>query len=108
MSLAFLTLPYLIVYLTVHLPLLDLYLDMLQLPQTGLQSYVTPEATRAAEMILGLLLPAVVYSFLPAYRRFSSEPDETDEKRSKSNMDSVTHSRRLSEASLDIYKGSYA
>ena len=97
-----------IVYLPMHFPLLDHYLEMMQLPPTGLQSFATPEATWAVEMMLGLLLPAVVYSFLPAYRTFSSEPDETDQKMRKSNMDSVIHSRRLSDASLDIFRVGYA
>eukprot|EP00092_Neocalanus_flemingeri_P021172 GFUD01022946.1.p1 GENE.GFUD01022946.1~~GFUD01022946.1.p1 ORF type:complete len:375 (-),score=85.63 GFUD01022946.1:119-1243(-) len=106
MSLALLTLPYLAAYLAMYLPLLDHYLQKLDLPQTGLQPYITPEIARAVEMVLGLLLPVVVYSVLPGYRRFSSEPDASDLRRSKkeSYNQSVTapDSTRLSQESLEL------
>jgi len=108
MSLAFLTLPYTLVYIAMYIPLVDHCLDSLNMPETGLQPYLLPEAARALEMIMGLLLPIVVYTFLPAYRQFSSEPDKADLRRSKISMDSVIHSRRSSEASLDIFKGGLA
>eukprot|EP00092_Neocalanus_flemingeri_P031599 GFUD01034317.1.p1 GENE.GFUD01034317.1~~GFUD01034317.1.p1 ORF type:complete len:375 (-),score=78.36 GFUD01034317.1:135-1259(-) len=106
MSLALLTLPYLAAYLAMYLPLLDHYLQKLDLPQTGVQPYITPEIARAVEMVLGLLLPVVVYSVLPGYRRFSSEPDASDLRRSKkeSYNQSVTapDSTRLSQESLEL------
>eukprot|EP00092_Neocalanus_flemingeri_P064416 GFUD01078171.1.p1 GENE.GFUD01078171.1~~GFUD01078171.1.p1 ORF type:complete len:375 (-),score=86.46 GFUD01078171.1:157-1281(-) len=106
MSLALLTLPYLAAYLAMYLPLLDHYLQKLDLPQTGLQPYITPEIARAVEMVLGLLLPVVVYSVLPGYSRFSSEPDASDLRRSKkeSYNQSVTapDSTRLSQESLEL------
>jgi len=106
MSLALLTLPYIASYLAMYLPLLDHYLDKLNMSQTGIQPYLTPEIARAMEMGMGLLLPIVVYSLLPGYRKFSSEPDDSDLKRSKreSYNQSLTapDSTRLSQESLDL------
>ena len=106
MSLAFLTLPYIAAYLAMYLPLLDHYLGKLDLAQTGLQQYLTPEIARASEMALGLLLPAVVFSVLPGYRKFSSEPDTDDLNRSRRETDkqaaTAEESRRLSKESMDI------
>jgi len=106
MSLAFLTLPYIAAYLAINLPILDHYLDKLDLAQTGLQTYITPEIARAAEMVLGLLLPLVVYMFLRGYRQFSSEPDTSDLRRSKkenyNTADTALDSTRMSQSSLDL------
>jgi len=106
MALAFLTLPYLAAYLAMYLPLLDHYLVKLDHSKTGLDQYLTPEIARASEMVLGLLLPAVVYSVLPGYRKFSSEPDGSDIRRSKKERYNVSatapDSTRLSNESLDI------
>jgi len=106
MSLALLTLPYIASYLAMYLPLLDHYLDKLNMSQTGIQPYLTPEIARAMEMGMGLLLPIVVYSLLPGYRKFSSEPDDSDLKKNKkkSYNQSLTApiSSRLSQDSLDL------
>jgi len=106
MSLAFLCLPYAAANLAMYLPLLDHYLEKLDLPQTGLQPYLTPEIARAAEMVMGLLLPAVVYSILPGYRRFTTEPDASDIRRSKKEeydqSATAPDSTRLSQESLDL------
>jgi len=106
MSLAFLSLPYAAANLAMYLPLLDHYLEKLDLPQTGLQPYLTPEIARAAEMVMGLLLPAVVYSILPGYRRFTTEPDASDIRRSKKEeydqSATAPDSTRLSQESLDL------
>jgi hypothetical protein len=106
MSLAFLTLPYIAAYLAMYLPLLDHYLGKLDLPQTGLQQYLTPEIARASEMALGLLLPVVVFIVLPGYRKFSSEPDADDLKRSRRETEkqaaTAEESRKLSKESMDI------
>jgi len=106
MSLAFLSLPYIAAYLAMYLPLLDHYLNKLDLPQTGLQPYLTPEIARAVEMVMGLLLPGVVYSILPGYRRFTTEPDASDLRRSKNDeydQSAVSpDSTRLSQESLDL------
>ena len=103
---AFLTLPYIAAYLAMSLPLLDHYLHKLDLPQTGLQPYLTPEIARAMEMVMGLLLPIVVYSVLPGYRRFTSDPDASDLRRSqKENYNLSTtaqDSTRLSQESMDL------
>jgi len=106
MSLAFLSLPYAAANLAMYLPLLDHYLEKLDLPQTGLQPYLTPEIARAAEMVMGLLLPAVVYSILPGYRKFTTEPDASDIRRSKKEeydqSATAPDSTRLSQESLDL------
>ena len=101
MVLAFLTLPYMAAYLAMYLPLLDQNLDKLDLPQSGLQKHLTPELARAAEMLMSLLLPTLLYSTLPAYRKFSSEPDGDDQRRSrKDQATSAPDSRRASLASF--------
>jgi len=106
MSLGFLTLPYIAAYLAMFLPLLDHYLLKLDLPQTGLQPYLTPEIARAIEMMMGLLLPIVVYSVLPGYRRFTSDPDASDLRRSQKENYSLSataqDSTRLSQESMDL------
>ena len=103
---AFLSLPYAAANLAMYLPLLDHYLEKLDLPQTGLQPYLTPEIARAAEMVMGLLLPAVVYSILPGYRKFTTEPDASDIRRSKKEeydqSATAPDSTRLSQESLDL------
>eukprot|EP00092_Neocalanus_flemingeri_P004995 GFUD01005371.1.p1 GENE.GFUD01005371.1~~GFUD01005371.1.p1 ORF type:complete len:290 (-),score=102.77 GFUD01005371.1:149-925(-) len=98
MALSFLTLPYILAYQAMYLPHLDHYLAMLDLPLTGLQEPLTPEIARGVEMAMGLLLPAVVYSTLPAYAKFSSSPDDSDVK-NEVHRTSRTPSRRISVAS---------
>lgn len=106
MSLAFLTLPYIAAYLAMYLPLIDHYLGKLDLAQTGLQTYLTPEIARAGEMVLGLLLPLVVFCTLQGYRQFSAEPDTSDLRRSKkenyNQTETAPDSTRLSQSSLDL------
>lgn len=107
MVLGFLTAPYIVAYLALHLPILDHYLTKLDLQETGIQPYLTPQIARATEMVLGLLLPIVVYSTLPPYRKFTSEPDGCDVWRSKKDLyrnhsATAPDSDGLSQASIDI------
>lgn len=83
LSLALLSLPYALLYLLRYLPLIEHYLGRLDLGKTGLQQHVGEEVPRALEMMLALLLPLVVYSCLPPYRQFTSEPDMSDVRRNK-------------------------
>ena len=99
--LALLTLPYSAAYLAMYLPLLDQNLDMLNLPQTGLQEYITPELARTLEMCMSLLLPFLLFTTLPMYRQFSSEPDPADQRHSKRDQSTnAPDSRRASLASF--------
>jgi len=101
--LTLLTLPYSAAYLAMYLPLLDQNLSLLALPQSGLQGYLTPEISRTAEMVMSLLLPLLVFTTLPMYRQFSSEPDPADQRRSKrdqSTQSNAPDSRRASLASF--------
>ena len=98
MALYFLSIPYILIYQSMYLPHLDQYLTRLDLPLTGLQEQLTPEIARGVEMVMGLLLPAVVYSTLPAYAKFSSSPDDSDVK-NEVHRTSRTPSRRISVAS---------
>jgi len=101
MVLALLTLPYSAAYLAMYLPLLDQNLDMLNLPQSGLQEYLTPELARTLEMCMSLLLPLLLYTTLPMYRQFSSEPDPADQRHSKRDQSTnAPDSRRASLASF--------
>ena len=78
MALAFLTLPYIPAYLAMYLPLLDNYLQRLDIGQTNLQEYLTPEIARASETLMGLILPMVVFTLIHSYRRFETRPDSHD------------------------------
>jgi hypothetical protein len=101
--LAFLTLPYIPAYLAMYLPLLDSYLQRLGIGQTHLQEFLTPEVARAVEMVTGLVLPILVFIMLPAYRRFESQPDGSDQRwNSKYNNQPSAPDNRLSEASFDL------
>jgi len=103
MVLAFLTIPYIPAYLAMYLPLLDNYLVRLDIGQTHLQEYLTPEISRAMEMVTGLVLPLVVFIFLPAFRSFESRPDGSDQRwNSKYNSQPTAPDNRLSEASFDL------
>merc|ERR1712004_617868 len=70
--LAFLFVPYLAGYLILHLNIQEHYIGKLELPDLGASEHIRPEYARAGEIGLGLLLPLVLYSTLPAYRKFSS------------------------------------
>lgn len=101
--LALLTLPYIPAYLAMYLPLLDSYLDKLGLGQTQLQEFLTPEISRAVEMVTGLVLPLVVFMMLPAYRSFENKPDSSDQRwNNKYNNQPSAPDNRLSEASFDL------
>ena len=103
MALAFLTLPYIPAYLAMYLPLLDNYLQRLDAPQTNLQEYLTPEIARATEMLMGLILPIVVFTMLRSYRRFENKPDGHDLRwSSKYNEQPSAPDNRLSQASFDL------
>ena len=49
---------------------------------TIFMSFLVP-GTRAIEMTSGVLLPILCYTFLPAYRKFCTDPDPDDLKLSK-------------------------
>jgi len=103
MVLAFLFVPYLAGYLILHLNIQEHYIGKLELPDLGASEYIRPEYARAGEIGLGLLLPLVLYSTLPAYRKFSSEPDTADLYRSKRDIyQQRSHGEDLSQASLEI------
>ena len=106
MCLALVTLPYLASYLAIYLPILDHYLGKLDMPGTGMQTVITPEIARAVEMLFGLILPATLYSVLPGYRKFSSEPDPSDLKLCKEERYGLSittpDNSRISNESLDI------
>lgn len=96
-----LTLSYIFGYLTLYLPLLDHHLALLELPSTNLQTMITPEIARTVEMAQGLLLPLYVFILLPMYRQFSSDPDPSDQRRSKRDQSTnAPDSRRASLASF--------
>jgi len=98
MTICFLALPYILTYLAIYLPHMDHFLYRLSLPQTSLQEQLTPAIVRGVETVMGLLLPIVVYSTLPAYTKFSSSPDDSDVK-NEVHRASRTPSRRISVAS---------
>ena len=101
--LAFLTIPYIPAYLAMYLPLLDNYLQRLGIGQTNLQEFLTPEIARAAEMVLGLVLPLVFFTLLQSYRRFKTKPDGSDLRWSrKYNNQASAPDNRLSQASFDL------
>ena len=121
MCLALVTLPYLASYLAIYLPILDHYLGKLDMPGTGMQTVITPEIARAVEMLFGLILPAIVYSVLPGYRKFCSQPDTSDLRRCKREqyltsdtaMDTMdtTDTLNHSQSSLDlelVTRGNYS
>jgi len=64
----------------IYLPTLDIYLQRYDLPTTGAEigSVLTPEVSRLAETVAGLLLPLLLLAALPTYRAFASAPDEDD------------------------------
>lgn len=95
--------PYMAGYLLLHLNIQEHYVGKLELPDLGLSEYIRPEYARAGEIGLGLLLPLVLYSTLPAYRKFSSEPDTADLYRSKRDIyQQRSQGEDLSQASLEI------
>ena len=98
MTICFLALPYMLAYQAMYLPHMNHFLYRLNLPQTALHELVSPAIYRGVEMSLGLLLPLVVYSTLPAYTKFSSSPDSSDVK-NEVHRASRTPSRRISLAS---------
>lgn len=71
---------YTVSQLAMYLPTLDIYLAKFQLPtsQNEIGEYLTPELARALETLSGLAFPLILYATLPAYRRFSTIPDEKD------------------------------
>ena len=103
--LALITLPYIPAYLALYLPLLDNYLQRLDIGQSNLQDLITPERARAAEMTLGLVLPLVIFILLSPYRRFGSKPDLHDLKWSNKQEHAPSAAgtgNRLSQASFDM------
>jgi len=121
MCLALVTLPYIASYLAIYLPILDHYLGKLDMPDTGMQTVITPEIARAVEMLFGLILPATVYSVLGGYRKFCSHPDTSDLKRCKrehyltsdtamdtmNTMDTINHSQSSLDLEL-VTRGNYS
>jgi hypothetical protein len=76
--LALLLIPSLPLHLGLNVPIIDQYLVKLGWSSLGLTPYIPAALARAAELGLGLLLPALCYALLPAYRKFESEPDASD------------------------------
>jgi len=104
-ALALVTLTYIPTYLAMYLPLLDNYLQKLEISPTNLQQFITPEVARAAEMSMGLVLPGIIFTLIKPYRRFTTNPDESDVRRIRRNMVSAQPSapdNRLSDASFDL------
>ena len=86
-----------------YLPLLDNYLQRLDMSQTNLQEYLTPEIARASETLMGLILPIVVFTLLQSYRRFQTRPDSHDLRwNNKYNNQPSALDNRLSQASFDL------
>jgi len=68
---------------------------------------LTPEVARASETLAGLAFPLILYMTLPAYRRFSTVPDDTDfelevERDEREESDPPHGVTRLSQSSLDM------
>ena len=80
MALSLLSLPHLFAIQALFLPNLDSFLAKLDLPGTGLSSVLPAEVRRGVEMMMGLLLPVIVYCSLPAYGKFRQAPDDSDVK----------------------------
>ena len=80
MALSLLSLPHLFAIQALFLPNLDSFLAKLDLPGTGLSSALPGEVRRGVEMMMGLLLPVIVYCSLPAYGKFRQAPDDSDVK----------------------------
>ena len=80
MALSLLSLPHMIAVQALFIPNLDSFLSKLELPDTGLTEVLPPEVRRCVEMMMGLLLPIVVYCCLPAYCKFRQAPDDSDVK----------------------------
>ena len=59
---------------------MQMFLPRYDLPTTGAEigSVLTPEVSRLAETVAGLLLPLLLLAALPTYRAFASAPDEDD------------------------------
>ena len=80
MALSLLSLPHMVAVQALYLPNLDSFLSKLDLPLTGLSSVLGPEVRHSLEMMMGLLLPIIVYCCLPAYCKFRQAPDDSDVK----------------------------
>ena len=80
MALSLLSLPHLFAIQALFLPNLDSFLAKLDLPGTGLSDLLPGEVRRGLEMMMGLLLPVIVYCSLPAYAKFRQAPDDSDVK----------------------------
>lgn len=95
--------------LAMYLPIFDYYLAKFELPTSDqeLGEYLTPELSRGLETLSGLVFPLILYMTLPAYRSFSTVPDEMDliledaidERENSEPPHCVT---RLSQSSLDM------
>merc|ERR1719317_1788888 len=102
--------PVLAVLLCLPVPLMQMTHQMIALP--GGLVCTSPEIDRAVEMLFGLILPATVYSVLPGYRKFCSQPDTSDLRRCKRDqyltsdtaMDTMNTTDTLnhSQSSLDL------
>jgi len=91
-----LSIPYLILYQVMYLPHLNHLLYRLDIPQlAGVENLLSPELLRGVEVGLGLLLPTIIYAFMPAYGKFKAAPDDSDVK-NEVHRASRTPSRRIS------------
>merc|ERR1739848_784305 len=76
------------VHFVMYLPMLEHLIRKLGLHQIVyyldiILPWLPSHVTRAIEMTSGVLLPILCYTFLPAYRKFCTDPDPDDLKLSK-------------------------
>ena len=80
MALSLVTVPHLLALLAIHLPQLSALATRLGLAPALPTPWLPPELGSALELGLGLVLPLVVYTTLPAYSKFRQAPDDSDVK----------------------------
>jgi len=83
MLLTCLCIPYSMIYFWKLMPIIDLNLTRLGMESTFDNFVADDSVTRAVEGGLGLLLPFLLYTLLPAYRMCTSYPDSSDLYQSK-------------------------
>ena len=71
---------HLLALLAIHLPQLSALATRLGLAPALPTPWLPPELGSALELGLGLVLPLVVYTTLPAYSKFRQAPDDSDVK----------------------------
>jgi len=108
LSLVLISCLYTITQFAMYLPILDIYLERFDLPTSHgeIGEYLTPEISRLAENLSGLLFPLLLLCLLSGYRRFSSTPDphdlSLDEDGVRAESEPPHHVTRLSQESFDL------